>query len=349
MLDTPTPAAGTAEAGEEALREGARLVEPHLRTIIDSLHGDVARVCRHHLGWTQDPTAPHRAGTTGKGVRAALAVLSARSCGSPDETAAAAGTAVELVHQFSLLHDDVMDGDHERRGRPAAWVAFGIGPAVLAGDALLVQAVSALFRTGTAHLPDALRQLLAALNATIDGQAEDLALEHLPARAVPPRRYLHMAAAKTGALLGCATSLGALLTGQPERARHLQQAGTALGVGFQIIDDVLGLWGDRTVTGKPVGTDLLRGKKTLPLLLALSSGTPAGQNAAALLESHPPSAHSLARLTTLLDQAGARAAAGRAAEEQLRVAAAALDRAELPPAQRERWDGLMAALVRRTR
>lgn len=123
------------------LRAGTALVEPVLREAVGRLHVSLASVCRYHLGWDG---APSVAGT-GKRVRPVLALLSVRSAGAPERFAAVAGTAVELVHQLSLLHDDIMDGDTERRGRPTAWAHFGTGAAVLTGDALVVQAVATIF------------------------------------------------------------------------------------------------------------------------------------------------------------------------------------------------------------
>ncbi|GDY79119.1 hypothetical protein SAV31267_086040 [Streptomyces avermitilis] len=176
------------------------------------------------------------------------------------------------MHTFSLLHDDIMDGDAMRRGRPALWKAYGTGPAVLAGDALFALAVQTLT---TASAPGAAHRLSAALGDLVRGQADDLLFAHRPwtgPEAVSVAEYEAMAEHKTGSLLGCALALGAHLAGAPEEtAAVLDRTGRHLGVAFQIVDDLLGIWGDPAVTGKPVHGDLRQGKKTFPVLAALAT------------------------------------------------------------------------------
>ncbi|MBL1065962.1 polyprenyl synthetase family protein [Streptomyces sp. 7-21] len=322
-------------------------VEAELERAVDRLDPDVARVCRYHLGWSG---VSGTRGAGGKRVRAALAALSARSAGGAGELAAAAGAAVELVHQFSLLHDDIMDGDRSRRGRDAAWVAYGTGHAVLAGDALLVQAVRTVTAAPGPGAATAAGSLVAALEATVNGQARDLALERREAGDVTVSEYLAMVAGKTGALLACAAALGAELAGAPAAVTGpLRRAGEELGVAFQITDDVLGLWGEHAVTGKPVGADLLRGKKTLPVLLAVGSGTGAGRRAAAMLGTGKLEEDDVPVLLGLLEEAGAREGAREMAAQHTRRAAKALDEARLPAAARAAWEDLMTRLGRRDR
>ncbi|MEV0501358.1 polyprenyl synthetase family protein, partial [Streptomyces spectabilis] len=197
--------AGAGADGEELLRRGTALVDPPLRSAVDRLHPSTAAVCRYHLGWDAD-AAPTSVRHAAKRVRAALALLSVRSAGAPERLAALAGTAVELVHQLSLLHDDIMDGDTERRGRPAAWARFGTGAAVLAGDALVVQAVATVFRAEAPGARAAMEDLIVTVEQMVEGQAEDLALERRALREVSASRYTRMARGKTGALFGCASA-----------------------------------------------------------------------------------------------------------------------------------------------
>ncbi|MFD0427848.1 polyprenyl synthetase family protein [Streptomyces zhihengii] len=156
--------------------------------------------------------------------------------------------AVELVHAFSLLHDDLMDGDETRRRRPALWKAYGAGPAVLAGDALFALAVRTVALTADGVAPAAMRRLSVALADLVRGQARDLASEGRPwlgPDAVSPREYGVTAELKTGSLLGCAVASGALLGGAGEETVHaLDLMGRHAGVAFQLVDDVLGIWGD---------------------------------------------------------------------------------------------------------
>ncbi|MFD9072910.1 polyprenyl synthetase family protein [Streptomyces lasiicapitis] len=333
------------------LRSGTALVEPVLRAAVDRLHPSVATVCRYHLGWDDADDEPTpSAARAGKRVRAALALLSARSAGAPEGYAAVAGASVELVHQLSLLHDDIMDGDAERRGRPAAWARFGTGPAVLAGDALVVQAVATIFHAQAPGARAATEDLIAAVEQMVAGQAEDLALEGRSAREVSVRGYVHMARGKTGALFGCAAALGAVLAQAPQPVvRALRGAGSDLGVAFQILDDVLGLWGDATVTGKPVGADLVRGKKTLPLLLAAGADTADSRRLAALLGPAPLPQDLVPEVMGLLETTHSRDRAEAVAARHVTSAVTALDGAGLPRDVRRQWQALINCLSQRRR
>lgn len=345
LLSAHAPAAD----GEDLLRRGTELVDPLLGEVIDRLHPSLATVCRYHLGWdTGDSQRSVR--QVAKRVRAALALLSVASVGAPERFAAVAGTAVELVHQLSLLHDDIMDGDKERRGRPAAWVRFGTSAAVLAGDALVVQAVATIFHARGPGAHAAMEELIVTAERTVEGQAEDLAVEGRPLREMSASRYVRMARGKTGALFGGAAVLGAVLAdAPPPLLRALRGAGSDLGVAFQILDDVLGLWGDSALTGKPVGTDLIRGKKTMPLVLAAESGTAEGERVAALLDAAPLAPARVPEVMRLLEASGSRERAEEAAAHHMASAVAALDEAELAEDVRQQWRSFIDCLSRRRR
>ncbi|MGW6013500.1 polyprenyl synthetase family protein [Streptomyces sp. NPDC055210] len=324
------PAAG-ARAGERAshlLERSRTLVRPALAEAIGRLHPWVGEMAAYSLGWCEPGGAPVSTPAHGKGLRQALAVLGAEAAGAPQSAGVTAAVAVELVHTFSLLHDDIMDGDPTRRGRPTVWKAYGTGPAVLAGDALFALAVETLAATPGTDIPSAVRHLSTALNDLVRGQADDLLFESRPwtgPEAVRPDEYRAMAEHKTGALLGCATALGAVLAGAPrETVAALDRAGRHLGVAFQVVDDLLGIWGDPAVTGKPVHADLLRGKKTFPVLAAL--GTPAARPLARLLNSADPlDGADARRAASLIEDAGGRAAATAEAHRHIAVVDACLD------------------------
>ncbi|WP_343238014.1 polyprenyl synthetase family protein, partial [Streptomyces sp. SID2999] len=253
------------------------LVRPALQEAVAGLHPWLAEMAAYSFGWREGAEAG------GKGVRQALAVLGARAAGADAGAGVPGAVAVELVHAFSLLHDDIMDGDATRRGRPALWKAYGTGPAVLAGDALFALAVDVL-----ADVPGGVRLLSGALADVLRGQADDLLFTSRPwtgPEAVTPEEYRVMAEGKTGALLGCSLALGALLGGAPRPVvAALDRAGRHAGVAFQLADDVLGIWGHPEVTGKPVGGDLREGKRTYPVLAALAA--PEGARLAGLLRRH---------------------------------------------------------------
>ncbi|MGV4983764.1 polyprenyl synthetase family protein [Streptomyces sp. NRAIS4] len=324
----------------EILARCRDLVGPALRESVGRLHPWLAEMAAYSFGWCEEvssgsgrreatvpsgraepggamPTHRHQdpegtpsaggapaSGPGGKGVRQALAVLGAQAAGADGRAGIPAAVAVELVHAFSLLHDDIMDGDETRRRRPAVWKAYGTGPAVLAGDALFALAVETL--AATPHSARAVRLLSAALADLVRGQADDLLFATRPCTGperVTPGEYRAMAEGKTGALLGCAAALGALYGGAPEATvGALDRAGRHLGVAFQLVDDVLGIWGDPDVTGKPVGGDLRERKKTYPVLAAL--GSPAARGLPELLDT-PGRAEEAA---ALIEAAGGRTA-----------------------------------------
>ncbi|MFB0614543.1 polyprenyl synthetase family protein [Streptomyces sp. AGS-58] len=291
------------------------LVRPALEDAVGRLHPWVAEMAAYSFGWCEVGGAP-AAAPGGKGVRQALAVLGAEAAGADGRAGVPAAVAVELVHAFSLLHDDIMDGDAVRRGRPTVWRAYGTGPAVLAGDALFALAVDVL--AAAPEGPGAVRLLSSALADLVRGQADDLLFATRPwtgPERVTTAEYRAMAEGKTGALLGCAAALGAALAGAPRAtADALDRVGRHLGIAFQLVDDVLGIWGDPAVTGKPVGGDLRERKKTYPVLAAL--GSPAARDLPALLDSPGRAGEAAA----LLEAAGGRAAA--LAEARAHTAAA---------------------------
>ncbi|MFF3447703.1 polyprenyl synthetase family protein [Streptomyces sp. NPDC002667] len=324
------------------------LVSPVLSEAIGTLHPWLAEMARYALGHCEVGGAPADHGR-GKGVRQALAVLGAEIVSGPARAGVPAAVAVELVHVFSLLHDDIMDGDTLRRGRPAVWKAYGTGPAVLAGDALFALAVETVALTPQAGA--AVRQLTTALGDLVRGQADDLLFAERPwtgSDAVGQAEYEAMAERKTGALLGCALALGARLAGAPDRAvTVLDRAGRHLGVAFQIADDVLGIWGDPSVTGKPVHSDLRQGKKTLPVLAALG-GAGYGELDELLALSHSLDEAGVRRATALVERAGGRAAAVREARRHLAAADTLLAGLPLAPVPAAELHSMLSALADRT-
>jgi geranylgeranyl diphosphate synthase, type I len=312
-------------ASVEAAR---RMVEPVLRAAVDRLDPTTARVAGYHLGWNDPDGGPVQAG--GKSLRLALAVLSARATGADGEEGAAAAAAVELVHAFSLLHDDIMDGDRTRRHRPTAWVVFGRSPAILAGDALLMVALDILLNEGTHGAVWAARCLSAATQRLIAGQAADLEFEKR--QDVGLEECRRMAADKTGSLLACACSIGAMTLGAPEPlVTSLAAYGSELGLAFQLSDDLLGIWGDPRVTGKPALSDLRTRKKTLPVVAALTGDTSAGRRLAELLaDPEPLSEADLRDAARLVDEAGGRAWAEKQAQHHLDVSERILSATPMP-------------------
>src|SRR5579862_5583113 len=305
------------------------LVGPATEAAMNRLSPRVRRVAAYHYGLADAQGNPVRNGS-GKALRPALALLSARAAGVAPERGVSAAVAVELVHNFSLLHDDIMDGDTERRHRPTAWTVFGVGAAILAGDALLALAQDLLLEDGTPQGPWAARCLSASVQRLISGQGSDLAFEKRDD--VSLAECLEMAGDKTAALMACACSIGAVHLGAPPTlAMALAGFGAHVGLAFQLTDDLLGIWGAPEVTGKPVRADLRARKKSLPIVAALTSGTAAADQLCALLASPDPLTEGdLVRAADLIVAARGKQWAEREADAELAAANASLADIDLP-------------------
>jgi geranylgeranyl diphosphate synthase type I len=259
------------------LQDARRLVEPALRAAVARLDPTTAARASYHLGWTDEAGRPCAGG--GKAVRPSLAVLGARAVGAEPRVAVPGAVAVELVHNFSLLHDDLMDGDTERRHRTTVWARWGPPSAILTGDALLGLALEVLLEVPGAPGAAAARLLAVTTRDLIRGQVEDMSYEGSPEVAV--EAVLGMAAAKTGSLLSASAAIGAVLAGGPqETVRALAEFGAELGLAFQLVDDVLGIWGDPAMTGKPRYSDLRARKTSLPVAWVIGRGGECGQQIA---------------------------------------------------------------------
>ncbi len=277
---------------------------PELRAAVARLDPWCRHLAAYHLGWCDEDGRP-TSGSGGKSIRPAVALLAAEAVGAPAEVALPGAVAVELVHNFSLLHDDLMDRDVERRHRRTVWAIWGPAAAILAGDALLALAHEIVLESTSAGASHAAWLLASATRELTRGQAADLAFE---TRAdVGLAECVEMATAKTGSLLAASAGIGAVLAEAPDSTvEALMTFGREVGLAFQFVDDVLGVWGDPAVTGKPVHSDLRSRKKSLPVTYAATRETIAPELAEWLEGTGEPAPGSLPRIAELLDQAGAR-------------------------------------------
>jgi geranylgeranyl diphosphate synthase type I len=335
-----------ATSAPKCLGRARELVTPSLAAAAQTLIPELRRPVEYHWGWI-DETGARISGRGGKLLRPALALLSAEAVGKPVSDAIGAATALELVHDFTLLHDDVMDQDRERRGRPTAWTVFGVGVALCAGDALAALAQRVLLADPSPARALAAGSLGQATETVIAGQVLDLSFEGRWDVAVD--EYLRMASMKTGALLGCAASLGALIAEGPEESvAALAEFGRSLGLAFQALDDWLGIWGDPKRTGKPVGSDLRQRKASLPILLGAASPSAAGHALRELIAGREPLAErDISRGIDCLTQTGAEAETRALSERELSRALARLGEAALEPAAREALRELAHFVVER--
>ena len=300
------------------------LYGPVLRESVDSLPDPLRLMAGYHFGWWDTGGSP-TTGSTGKAVRAGLTLSAAAACGGAPADAVPAAVAVELMHNFTLVHDDVMDADPLRRGRPSIWRVWGATNAILLGDALHALATRAL-STGLppARAAVAVARLASAAVEVCQGQYDDCAFE--TRESVGMDEYLAMAGGKTAALMGCACALGALCAGADEATvSGMDTVGRELGMAFQFIDDVIGIWGDPAITGKLAGNDLARRKHSLPVLAALDSGTETATELAGLYRPDRPMTETdITRATELVETAGGKQLAVAHAERRIRAALDAL-------------------------
>ncbi|MFD3760062.1 family 2 encapsulin nanocompartment cargo protein polyprenyl transferase [Streptomyces sp. NPDC058622] len=322
-------AVATGEGQEAAvlLDRARETVNPELRRTIEGLPGAMRRVAMYHFGWEHADGTP-AAGNAGKAIRPALVLASAqalRGPGGPADDALRAAAAVELAHNFTLLHDDVIDKDVRRRGRATAWTVFGTPDAIIAGDAMMALALRLLAEDPHPASAAASARLASCVIELCAGQQADCAFEQRPH--VSLDECLTMATAKTGALLGCACALGALYAGAgPDEVDAMDAFGREAGLAFQLIDDLIGIWGDPGHTGKPAGADLIARKKSLPVVAALTSGTAAGEELAALYAG-PMTGDDVHRAAAAVDRAGGRDWAQAHAADRMGRAVQQLSRA----------------------
>ncbi len=309
-------------------------VLPALRAAVDSLDRTSRTLAAYHLGWSDADGRPLQR-PAGKAVRPALALLSAQAAGMPATTGIPGAVAVELVHNFSLLHDDLMDGDTERRHRATVWAVWGPSSAILLGDALLALAQQVLLAAAAPQAAAAARLLADATQQLVRGQVEDLAFERR--HDVSVGECLAMAADKTGALLRASGAIGAVLAGAPGAlVQAMSVFGDELGLAFQLVDDLLGIWGQPEQTGKPVRSDLRSHKKSLPVTYAMTSGTAAGDELAAWISGCGSNGDAdLRHAADLVARAGGREWAEREARRHLMLAEQALQLDGIPTSVRD--------------
>jgi geranylgeranyl diphosphate synthase type I len=322
------------------LARSRQAIGPAISAAINRLAPELHQLATYHMGWTDADGRPVSS-PGGKGIRPALAILSAEAAWADPEIGIPGGVAVELVHNFSLIHDDIIDSDTERHHRPTVWSVYGVGPAIIAGDALQILAHQVLLEGSPTYGPEASAALADATAAMIAGQADDIAFEKR--RDVTVEQCTAMSAAKTGALLGCATSIGAILAGAPPATvGALRDYGRHLGLAFQAVDDLLGIWGDPERTGKPAGSDLRQRKKSMPIVSALAAGGEEADELRALvfegvdgvdqpepLTPEPLNTAQIERATYLVEACGGREWTAVRAKANLDAALGALERVRL--------------------
>jgi geranylgeranyl diphosphate synthase type I len=299
-----------------------------MRAALDRPGIEHAGLIRYHLGW-QDASGAPAESRAGKMLRPALCLLASEAAGGDASRGLPAAAAIELLHNFTLIHDDIEDRSETRHGRPTLWAVAGVPAAINAGDGLFAIAQRTLLdlrdHGGSAERTlEASRRLNDACIELCDGQHADISFESRPS--VTLAEYEAMVRGKSAVLVAAAAAIGAVVAGASDlTVDALSRYGLALGIGFQIQDDVLGIWGEPEHTGKPVGDDIRARKKSYPVVYAMEHQDEDGSaELARIYASESLSSADVARVTALLDGCGAREAASAAARRHVDEALAAL-------------------------
>jgi len=319
---------------EEASARLLPLVENELQEIVRALHPSLSAyygMLQYHMGWVDSELKPVES-QGGKRLRPLLCLLCCEAAGGEVEPAVPAAAAVELVHNFSLVHDDIEDGSPTRRGRRSVWDLWGSAQAINAGDGLFALAWQALHGLVERGVPLArYRAVSQALNRAClllcEGQHFDMAFEGR--LDVDRDQYLAMIQRKTAVLLATAAQIGVLVASDDQAlAARYYRFGENLGLAFQIQDDILGIWGDEGHTGKSAATDIRDKKKTLPVVYVLThpdQSLVAGRLIEIYRRPAPLDATDIQTTLAILDRAGARRYAEEMARSYHRQALASLD------------------------
>lgn len=297
---------------------------------IDPFYGMI----HYHMGWADERLRPVD-GNSGKRIRPLLCLLACAAAGGDWRQAVPAAAAIEILHNFSLVHDDIQDNSPARRGRPTLWTLWGQPQAINTGDAMFAMAHLALSRleergVAPATVVRALRRFDETCVELTRGQYADMGFETRDG--VEVAEYVAMIRGKTAVLVSLCAELGALVAGGEESGvRHYADYGLNLGLAFQVQDDILGIWGDEHLTGKSVATDITTRKKTLPVLYALSRS----QTLRELYDHDDSPSDFVSQVVIELDSTGARNYAHRKAEQYTEAANDSLNAAQpVDPAAR---------------
>lgn len=278
-----------------------------MRSVVALLSDDAPGfgvMARYAMGWVDENDQPYTQ-PTGKRTRPLFLLLCTEAAGGNWRQALPAAAAVELLHNFSLIHDDIQDDSPIRHGRPTVWKIWGNSNAINAGDALFSLAYCALeglSRTGVA--PETLVKIWRVFNKTnlelTRGQHLDMRFEKQDSVSVDD--YISMITGKSAALLGACAQIGALIaTGDEKIAEEYANFALNMGIAFQIRDDILGIWGDPDLTGKSIATDIISRKKSLPVLYALTKSKPLAE----IYQREQLSEKDVTKAVAILDELGA--------------------------------------------
>ena len=326
-------------------------LDEELRSMVSDSSLLLYHMMRYHLGWV-DESGQAWLTRGGKLLRPGLCLLSCESTGGDWRKAIPAATALELLHNFTLIHDDIEDGDRERRGMPTVWHLWGQAQGINTGDAMHVLARLALLGLEENGISsDTVLRAARLLDETClrlcEGQYLDISFEERLDIGVDD--YLKMISGKTAALFACSLKLGAMMGTKDEHTiEHMYEVGRNLGLAFQIQDDILGIWGEDSKTGKSRASDIMKKKKTLPVIYGMQKADLAQREELfAIYEGETISERILLRVLMILDSAGARQYAEDVAREYCDKSLATLRQVEIDPSIKEEFIQLAGFMIGR--
>jgi geranylgeranyl diphosphate synthase type I len=325
-------------------------VRVELKEVIDSYPSALCNMLRYHMGW-QDEHGHSCSRESGKFVRSALCILSNQAVSGDISQVIPAAAAVELIHNFSLIHDDIEDASDERHHRPTVWKLWGQSQAINAGDAMFTLAYLALLRLKEKGISEekvagSIKMLSLACLELCDGQYLDI--EYEDRLDITTEDYLDMAAKKTAALFAVSTALGAYLGSEDSKlVDSFQSFGKELGIAYQIFDDILGIWGTGENIGKPV-SDISQRKKTLPVVYGLQNSR--GEERKRLEKIYCQKSiegEDITEVTNILDHSGARDYAENLAEQYYHKALVHLEASGLDTSRQAPLKEVICFLLKR--
>jgi geranylgeranyl diphosphate synthase type I len=328
------------------------LVEQELlRSVPASDDAAIHVLLRYHLGWVDRYGKPAGSPVSqGKALRPTLCLFACEALSQGTAKAQPGAAALELIHNFSLIHDDIQDQDRERRHQPTVWSLWGIPKALVAGNAMQSVGDLALLEAARREVPPETvlkvsEILTSAYLEMIEGQCQDMDFESRTD--ITTEEYLRMIALKTGALIRSGLEIGALLAGgDATTVEAFRQFGSYLGRAFQIRDDFLGIWGDEATIGKAGGNDIRRRKKSFPVVCAFSQAqSPARDDLRRIYQQKNLDEDDVHRVLAVLEEAGAREQSQRVTEASAAAALQALDSVPLPPWARTEAEELVEYLA----
>lgn len=328
-------------------------VESELRDIILSNPSAISSIMSYHLGWSHE-NGTSRNGSSGKKLRSTLCLLCCEAYGGNPDQVLPVAAAIELIHSFTLIHDDIEDQGEQRHHRPTVWKLWGTPQAINVGDGMFALAQLAALKLAKRVRPK--KKILKCLDAInracfllCEGQYMDIAFEAMPR--VTEYLYFKMISKKTASLIAASCYIGAIL-GEGnlpyQESRYCYRLGQAIGMTYQIRDDILGIWGKDIKTGKTVGDDILNKKRSLPIIYGLiNSDRNRSKKLKQIYSQNSIGSTEVHHISRLLDELGAKKYSQETAEKYYFKAIALINSMKIDKKHKVELSGLAEFCLKR--